>query len=600
MKLFSSVKHIFHNMRVKKQLYFIYFSAIFIPILIIGTFLLANTLNLLLTHYKNQAEADNVRVKSIMFDITTTVYNISDDLFKDKNLQDLLKTRYTSVQEAVKHSSNYTKLYNYIQKNAFISSIEIYTNNPTIYNNGYYKAVTDEIKNMEWYQQAVKQADIHWKSLERLDNWKHTTQELCLIRRIPVIATNEYAVLVIRISDNYLKNRIQNNLLINIVTVNQDPIFYSTERNTTGTNLTIPIDYSKSQYVYSGKLRFRNKDSIAYISTLLSYTSKDKIYISTIDLHAYDDARGIILICSAIILIASFLPFIMIVIFTNQFSSRIVTLRGEMRKASEGDYHIIDTFKGEDELSEAFSDLKVMIQSIITMNAKMYESEIKEQLLRNQQQKMEFKMLASQINPHFLYNTLETIRMKAFKEGNKDVANAIMLLGRSMHYVLENTGSTSTTLDKELEYISTYLAIQKLRFNDRVNYTLTIPDDMNLKEYQILPLLLQPIVENAIIHGLEGIEENGQISIDVKTNYDEFLLIDIYDNGLGMTEDALSSLMNNIKVKDETKTSSIGIYNINQRIKLFYGEAYGIQIKSCPNEGTLVSLTLPLHNMMEG
>ncbi|WP_066716630.1 hypothetical protein [Clostridium sp. Marseille-P299] len=112
MKLFSSVKHIFHNMRVKKQLYFIYFSAIFIPILIIGTFLLANTLNLLLTHYKNQAEADNVRVKSIMFDITTTVYNISDDLFKDKNLQDLLKTRYTSVQEAVKRSSNYTKLYN--------------------------------------------------------------------------------------------------------------------------------------------------------------------------------------------------------------------------------------------------------------------------------------------------------------------------------------------------------------------------------------------------------------------------------------------------------------------------------------------------------
>lgn len=600
MKMFTSKRQIFHKTRVKKQLYLIYFSAIFIPILIIGTFLLANTRKLLLEHYRDQVESDNVRVKSIMFDVTTTVYNISDDLFNDKSLQTLLKTRYTSTKEAVKHSSNYTKIYNYIHKNAFISSIELYTTNPTIYENGYYKTVTDEIKEQEWYQEAVGQADIHWKSLSRIDIWNHATQELCLIRRIPIISTNEYAVLVIRISNVYLKNRIQNNQLFNAVTVNQDPIFFSTERNSNGTYLTIPIDYNKSQYIYTGTLIYNDIKSIASISTLFSYTSNDKIYISTLDFHAYDDAQKIILVCSIIIVIASVLPFIMIVLFTNQFSSRIITLRGEMRKASTGDYQIIDDFKGDDELSEAFSDLKVMIQSIIHMNTMMYEAEIKEQLLENQQQKMEFKMLASQINPHFLYNTLETIRMKAFKEGNRDVANAIMLLGKSMHYVLENTGTSSTTLARELNYISTYLSIQKLRFGDRVNYTLHIPDDMDLDKYQILPLLLQPIVENAIIHGLEDIEENGQLSIDVKTMNDEILIINIYDNGLGMTDDGLSALINKITIKDKTKTSSIGLYNINQRIKLYYGDAYGIKIKSSPNEGTLVSLSLPLHNTMEG
>ncbi len=168
-----------------------------------------------------------------------------------------------------------------------------------------------------------------------------------------------------------------------------------------------------------------------------------------------------------------------------------------------------------------------------------------------------------------------------------------------MHYVLENTGTSSTTLSKEFDYIATYLAIQKLRFNDRVNYSLTIPEHMNLDEYQILPLLLQPIVENAILHGLEGTKENGQIYIHVKTENEEFLLIDIFDNGLGMNEEELSLLTGKITEKEKSRTSSIGLYNINQRIKLFYGEAYGMVIKSRPNEGTLVSLTLPLHSITE-
>jgi two-component system sensor histidine kinase YesM len=212
---------------------------------------------------------------------------------------------------------------------------------------------------------------------------------------------------------------------------------------------------------------------------------------------------------------------------------------------------------------------------------------------------MEFKMLASQINPHFLYNTLESIRMKALTEGNRDVSNAIKLLGKSMHYVLENTGTSSTTLKKELDYISIYLSIQKFRFNDRVNYTLTVPEDMDLEEYQILPLLLQPIVENAILHGLEETEKGGLISIEVTAKDDELLIINIYDNGLGMAEEEVITLTDSFKQRKKQSASNIGLYNINQRIRLFYGDAYGMTIKSQPYEGTLVSLTLPLHNIME-
>ncbi len=588
----------FYNTNVKKQLNFIYFSALLIPILIIGIFLIVNTRKLLLNHYQQQVEAENTRVKSVMFDVTTTVYNISDEIFADKTLQTLLATRYSTRQEAAKNLSNFTKLNNYTYKNTFISSIELYTTNPTIYEYASFKPVTEDILSMSWYQQASKRSDILWKSLKTVDFWDNTSQELCLLRRIPVISTKEYAVLVIRISNIYLKNRIQNKSIFTAVTVNEDPVFYSSQRNLSGNYLQLPIDYEQSQYLFSGQLSYEDKKGIGSISTLHPFASSDKIYISTLDFQALDDTAGIILVCSTIILIAFAVPLIIITLFNNRFSSRIITLRGEMYKASKGDYNIIDSIPGDDELSQVFSDLKVMIQSITHMNAQMYEAKIQEQVLKNQQQKMEFKMLSSQINPHFLYNTLESIRMKALTEGNRDVANAIKLLGKSMHYVLENTGTSSTTLKKELDYISTYLAIQKFRFNDRVNYTLNIPEYMDLEEYQILPLLLQPIVENAILHGLEETENNGQICIDVRAKEDEYLLIDIFDNGLGMTEEELLSLTDSIQVRKKS-TASIGLYNINQRIKLFYGEAYGMEIKSHPNEGTLVSLTLPLHNTME-
>ena len=200
-----------------------------------------------------------------------------------------------------------------------------------------------------------------------------------------------------------------------------------------------------------------------------------------------------------------------IFLFSSYFSKRIITLRETMHNASLGNYDIADTFPGEDEISQVFADLNVMVQDILRKEAEAYEARIRTQELVNRQQKMEFKMLTSQINPHFLYNTLETIRMRSLKAGNREVAEAVKLLGKSMRYVLENTSTSFTTLEKELDYIKTYLAIQRLRFHDRVNYSVRIPPQMDVSGYQILPLLLQPIVENAILHGLEEVEQGGHI-----------------------------------------------------------------------------------------
>lgn len=255
--------------------------------------------------------------------------------------------------------------------------------------------------------------------------------------------------------------------------------------------------------------------------------------------------------------------------------------------------------QGDDELTATFTDLTTMVTKLKETEAKIYEAKIKEQELHNQQQQMELKLLANQINPHFLYNTLETIRMKAFAEGNRDVATAIKLLGKSMRYVLNNTKTTATTLDKEIDYIRTYLSIQQIRFGSRLGYTIRIDDNLQLSNYQVLPLLIQPIVENAFSHGLRDAEYDGHIIIKISRSGNDTLITDVFDNGVGMDQKQLNHVIEHLDIPQLESDHGVGLYNINNRVHLFYGAEYGLAIKSRPGMGTLVTLTIPLINLRE-
>ncbi len=265
-------------------------------------------------------------------------------------------------------------------------------------------------------------------------------------------------------------------------------------------------------------------------------------------------------------------------------------LESDNSRVSNEDYEIDVTVSGQDEVSEAFADLEVMVKRIEQKDAQMYEARIKEKELVNKQQEMEFKMLASQINPHFLYNTLETIRMKAFTAGDREAARAIKLLGKSLRYVLDNTGTKLTALDKELEHVENYLVIQKLRFGEKFDSFIDIGEGVETKELFILPLILQPIVENALLHGLEETESGGEIRLSLYRK-EVFFFIDVTDNGCGMTAEALEELRRNIDVKDMGRSKSIGLYNINQRLNLYYGGSRNLRIYSEYGKGTTVRLT---------
>ena len=213
-----------------------------------------------------------------------------------------------------------------------------------------------------------------------------------------------------------------------------------------------------------------------------------------------------------------------------------------------------------------------------------------EEIRRNERerQQMEKKLLQSQINPHFLYNTLDSIIWMIRSEEYEGAGKMVSLLAKFFRISLSQ-GKDMIPLEKELEHASSYLAIQNIRFKDKFEFQ--IEADPALLKYLCPKLSIQPLLENAIYHGMEGMYEDGEITIRIYDK-DGDIGIDVADNGPGMTQETIDHIMHN-KVISSKRGSGIGVRNVNERIQLIYGEDYGVTITSELDEGTTATITIP-------
>ena len=203
--------------------------------------------------------------------------------------------------------------------------------------------------------------------------------------------------------------------------------------------------------------------------------------------------------------------------------------------------------------------------------------------------KSEFDTLQSQINPHFLYNTLDIIVWMIENEQKQEAVKIVTALARFFRISLSK-GKSIITVRDELEHVRNYLTIQQMRFKNKFTYTIEAGEDV--MELVSLKLMLQPLVENAIYHGMEFMDGDGEICVEVHREDDE-LWFRISDNGLGMTAEQAAGLLGEKHHVSSKRGSGIGVKNVNERIKLYFGEDYGLQIQSEPDEGTVVRIHLP-------
>ena len=204
----------------------------------------------------------------------------------------------------------------------------------------------------------------------------------------------------------------------------------------------------------------------------------------------------------------------------------------------------------------------------------------------NKRHEQEIKILQAQINPHFIYNTLNTIKWLAKYEGNEKTEEGITALIQLLKSTIQ-FGRNYTSIEEEIQQIGDYIKIQKLRYDD--SFSVDIEADRALYKYKTLKFMLQPIVENAIFHGIDHEKKNGHIGIKIEKHNND-IVYTISDNGCGMNEKQVANISG--RAKNNTFTG-IGIQNVSERIKKYFGEKYGIEISSKKGEGTKITATIP-------
>ena len=591
---------LFSKRNVGKQLGMLYILTVAIPLLFICSVIYGYSYHQLTQNYEHLSELKARQVRSVLITTTLNLQDIYNTLSSDDRLTDLLAEDFTSPQDARDSLSSYSGFWELLKNNAVLTSLRIYVDEDYMQSDspvGYFYPVTSEVKHSTWYSQSAVSRQNFWRASGREGQAGLSYWELTYYCRIQIPRKNDYAILVMTVSNDHLRTLLTDDGYDIYASVGSGPVFFSTDRAYTGNSFPVSTEDITSRQT-TGIMDLFGEKTIASVSALTPYATSDSIYILTASGEAVTYMHRLGFVFFLVFLFAILISGILILMFAKYFSSRIQTLRLAMHKAAHNDYEIVNSIQGGDELSATFQDLKHMVATLKENEAKIYRAQINEQILYNQQQQMELKLLTSQINPHFLYNTLETIRMKAFSEGNRGVATAIKLLGKSMRYVLNNTKTTATTLDKELDYVRTYLSIQQIRFG-WLDYTIRIDRRLDPGHYQILPLLIQPIVENSISHGLKEKGENGHIIIKVSRSEDDLLVTDVFDNGVGMTPGQLADVLDHIDVPQPESDHGVGLYNISNRVHLFYGEQYGLTIQSRAGAGTLVTLTIPLLNLTE-
>ena len=248
-------------------------------------------------------------------------------------------------------------------------------------------------------------------------------------------------------------------------------------------------------------------------------------------------------------------------------------------------YSEIEDISGE--FNNMLDEIDGLTHRLINTSTRLYETEL-------DKKQAEMAYLKSQINPHFLYNTLESMIGTAFNEGAKQTVDMIKALAAIFRYSVK--GTDIVTLKDELQNIKSYIYIQQIRFSDM--FDVTYQFDENTLDCSVPKIILQPIVENAISHGLETSLEFGHLIIGSKTDEEDNLVIWVFDNGVGIEDEVLQEIKKQIE-NENLKTivknnSSIGVANVSNRLKLMYGDEYGIKIDSKSGEGTKVWIKIPV------
>ncbi|MHA0857342.1 cache domain-containing sensor histidine kinase [Paenibacillus sp. CMAA1364] len=276
-------------------------------------------------------------------------------------------------------------------------------------------------------------------------------------------------------------------------------------------------------------------------------------------------------------------------ILSARVTKPIILLSRKVRSVGLGKFDVDLNSNRQDEFGVLYKGIRKMVEDL--------QSHIERSSNMIAQQKVaQYGALKSQINPHFLANALESIQMKAVLAGQRDIAEMIGLLGRLFRIHIQ-TGKDIVPLQEELAHTRLYIKVQQMRFGDKIQYSENLAPDCDL--VNVLHFSLQPIIENAIVHGLERSVHAGLLEISTSLSNDCMLIV-VKDDGVGMDETQVALLRERLRSTSDTLGEAhIGIKNVHDRIRFYFGDSYGIEVDSTLGKGTSITIRIPYNYMVD-
>ncbi len=549
--LVKKFKQWYKNLKIRKKVLFIQIIVSMIPVIILGVFAYVQTRKLLMDREKEAMETILHQNVSTLDYTLFSYQNYMENLIWDESLKRAVTDEYENNYQMYLMYKNIIDpmIANIEAQNPAIEQITIYGNNETLYPHGTNYLPLDDIS---LDVEHIKASKVYW-----LSDGRKTLELYCKM---------------------YTGN-----------TDNTDVIYMKVDYESTFENLNslfeseykICLTDQDGNTVFSfDNLKKSGKNSldgkmVRKEDTLTIPNWEVQLYRPIAEITA--SARSITFLVIIVVILCIILISCFSIVLSKSVTRPLGNLLENIQKIGYGRLETDINEESQDEIGQVIKSFRQMVERLDYMVKEVYQSKI-------DQQKYEMKALQNQINPHFLYNSLSLINWTAIMHDETEISEMAQLLSTFYRTTL-NKGKNVISIKGEWENTCSYMKIQNMMHSGRLELETCI--DENMFKYEILNLILQPLVENAIVHGLDHKvgDEPKKLTVTGEEKAD-CLLFKVCDNGCGMSEETKEMILT-------TKTSGYGVQNVHQRIVLYYGEGYGLRYESKENEGTVVEVKIP-------
>lgn len=577
----------FNNLNIRSKLLLLYTIGVLLPIILTDAIIL----------YTVNVNYNESQMRDLRHAVERVEYNLgqnieactlfTNNMYTDSSLDKFLNRKYSSYND---YYDEYNKLldnnslsYNY--NAGLLYKIEIFADNDTMIGGGKISTIKS-IEDSLWYKEFKKSGkDIflfaYYDETKKFIPGSGSCRTISIIRRLDNYGSGKLEKLLkIDVNYNVLLMHVLNEKIEGTIYVrNNDYVLFSNLPNTSGMKV------------------FEAADGIGTIKPTINRTFESGNQEWEILVYAKETPFWDVLIQNKgllyLVILDIFIPTLLIYMIGKSISHRLTMVSAYLGKVENEQFEIIECKEGEDEIGKVIRSYNMMVIRIKDLIEVVFKGNAEKQALELSKKQAELQAIQSQVNPHFLFNTLETIRMRSLIKEEEETANIIgelaILFRKSMTW-----RNDCISIEEEMNFIEKYINIQKYRYGDKIKfYRYIMPE---CKTYLIPKLAISSFVENAFVHGLEAMENEGVISLNITKN-EEYLFVEISDNGKGIEDRRLEEIRSMIERADHkmlSQSKSTGMLNAYLRLKMHFDNQVVFDIDSKTEDGTDVIIQIPL------